>query len=224
MKKILALILVVSCVFALGSCKLVGKIFGKDVNEETPTLTDADIAPIQAKIDASVPETADVTVNFKSTLGTLESAYLVTYNTDGSATVNYTYEKFNQIGEGKDLITAVSGETTIGANGELTNAPEGIAAVEALTFDIALDASKLHSATVTSGILNAVVKAENTLAILGVNLGVDAKIVISIGTLGVSSIAISYTTDNGTVEIISTYTYYVAPAEDETEGEDGATE
>lgn len=223
MKKILALILVVSCVFALGSCKLVKKIFGKDV-DDAPTANEADIAPIQAKIDASVPETANVTVNFKSTLGTLESAYVVTYNTDGSATVNYTYEKFNQVGESKDFKTEFVGETTIGANGELTNAPEGIAAVEALTFDITLDASKLHYATVTSGILDAVVKAENTLAILGVELGVDAKLVISIGTLGVSSIAISYTTEGGTVEIISTYTYYVAPAEDETEGEDGATE
>ena len=223
MKKILALILVVSCVFALGSCKLVKKIFGKDV-DDAPTANEADIAPIQAKIDASVPETANVTVNFKSTLGTLKSAYLVTYNTDGSATVNYTYEKFNQVGESKDFKTEFVGETTIGANGELTNAPEGIASVEALTFDITLDASKLHYATVTSGILDAVVKAENTLAILGVELGVDAKLVISIGTLGVSSIAISYTTEGGTVEIISTYTYYVAPAEDETEGEDGATE
>lgn len=223
MKKILALILVVSCVFALGSCKLVKKIFGKDV-EDAPTANEADIAPFQAKIDASVPETANVTVNFKSTLGTLESAYLVTYNTDGSATVNYTYEKFNQVGESKDFKTEFVGETTIGANGELTNAPEGIASVEALTFDITLDASKLHYATVTSGILDAVVKAENTLAILGVELGVDAKLVISIGTLGVSSISISYTTEGGTVEIISTYTYYVAPAEDETEGEDGATE
>ena len=223
MKKILALILVVSCVFALGSCKLVKKIFGKDV-DDAPTANEADIAPIQAKIDASVPETANVTVNFKSTLGTLESAYIVTYNTDGSATVNYTYEKFNQVGESKDFKTEFVGETTIGANGELTNAPEGIASVEALTFDITLDASKLHYATVTSGILDAVVKAENTLAILGVELGVDAKLVISIGTLGVSSISISYTTEGGTVEIISTYTYYVAPEEDETEGEDGATE
>ena len=223
MKKILALILVVSCVFALGSCKLVKKILGKDV-DDAPTANEAEIAPFQAKIDASVPETANVTVNFKSTLGTLKSAYLVTYNTDGSATVNYTYEKFNQVGESKDFKTEFTGETTIGANGELTNAPEGIASVEALTFDITLDASKLHYATVTSGILDAVVKAENTLEILGVELGVDAKLVISIGTLGVSSIAISYTTEGGTVEIISTYTYYVAPAEDETEGEDGATE
>ena len=217
MKKILALILVVSCVFALGSCKL----FNRDNEEETetPVVTAAEIAPIQEKIDASVPETAKVTVDFTSALGTLESEYLVTYNTDGSAIVNYTYEKFNQIGESKELKTAVTGETTIGANGELRNPPEGIAAVEALTFDITLDAGKLYNATATSTLLNAVVKAENTLAILGVELGVDAKLVIAVGPLGVSSIAISYTTDNGTVEIISTYTYYVAPAEDETEGE-----
>jgi hypothetical protein len=217
MKKILALILVVSCVFALGSCKLVKKIFGKDT--ETPVVNAADITPIQEKIDASMPETATVTVHFKSTLGELNSTYVVTYNTDGTATVSYTYEKFNAIGEGKNAKDSFTGETVIGANGELTTPAEGIAAVEALTFDINLDASKLYSATVTSGILNAVVKAENTLAVLGVDLGVDANIIVTVGTLGVGSVAISYVTEDGEVEIVSTYTYYVAPEEEEGEGE-----
>lgn len=218
MKKILALILVVSCVFALGSCKFVKKIFGKD--PETPVVNAEDITPIQEKLDASMPETATVTVNFKSNLGELNSTYVVTYITDGTASVSYTYEKFNTIGESENVKDVFTGETVVGATGELTTPVEGIAAVEALTFDINLDSSKLYSATVNAGILNAVVKAENTLAVLGVELGVDANIIVTVGTLGVTSVAISYTTEEGAVEIISTYTYYVAPEEEEGEGEE----
>lgn len=208
MKKILALILAVCCVLTLVSCK--------KEKDETPVVNAEDIAPFQTKIDASMPETATVTVTFKSTLGTLNSEYLVTYNMDGSATVNYTYEKFNTL-DSDEFKSSHTGETTISTNGTLTSNPEGIASVEALTFDINLDPTKIYSATVTSGILSIVVKAENTQAVLGVNLGVDATVVISAGTLGVGSIAISYTTAEGSVDIVSTYTYYVEPEEEEAE-------
>ena len=214
MKKIRALILVISCVFTFASCKLINKITGKG---DDTVVNAADITPIQEKIDSSVPETATVTVSYKSSLGVLNSEYIVTYNTDGSASVSYTYEKFNAIGESTDAKSQLKGETVISATGELATPAEGIAAVEALTFDINLDASKLYSATVTAGILNAVVKAENTLAVLGVDLGVDANLVIAVGSLGVGSVSISYVTEEGTVEIISTYTYYVAPEEGEGE-------
>lgn len=208
MKKILALILAVCCVFTLASCR-------KD-EPETPVVNAEDIAPFQAKIDASFPETATVTVTFKSALGTLDSEYLVTYNMDGSATVAYTYEKFNTT-DSSEFKSTYEGQTNISTNGTLSSNPEGIASVEALTFDINLDPTKIYSATVTSGILSIVVKAENTEAVLGVNLGVDATVVISVGTLGVGSVAISYTTAEGTVDIVSTYTYYVEPEEEEAE-------
>lgn len=206
MKKILALLLVVCCVFALASCK--------KEEAEAPVVNAEDITPIQAKLDASMPETATVTVTFKSTVGTLNSEYFVTYNQDGTATVVYTYEEFNKISESSEFKSTHTGETTVLADGTLTANPEGIASVEALTFDINLDSTKIYSATVTSGILSIVVKAENTAAVLGVNLGVDATVVITTGSLGVGSIAISYTTAEGSVDIVSTYTYYVEPEEE----------
>lgn len=226
MKKILALILVISCVFALGSCKLVKKITGKDENkDQTPSIDTNALAGIQAKIDASVPETAHVTVAFTSSLGKLNSEYNVTYLTDGTATVTYSYEKFNTATAGSpdNFKEVLTGETAVLADGTLTSAPEGIASVEALTFDINLDSSKLYSATVTSGMLTATVKAENTAAVLGVDLGVDADIIITTGSLGVTSVAIHYVSASGPIEIVATYTYYVAPEEDpEAEGtEDG---
>ena len=208
MKKILALILAVCCVLSLASCKK---------EEEAPAVNAEDIAPFQSKIDASAPETATVTVTFKSALGTLDSEYLVTYSqVDGSATVVYTYEQFNTT-DSSEFKSTYEGQLTVNADGTLSKNPAGVASVEALTFDINLDPAKIYSATVTSGILSIVVKAENTAAVLGVNLGVDATVVISVGTLGVGSVAISYSTAEGSVDIVSTYTYYVEPEEEETE-------
>ena len=142
----------------------------------------------------------------------------MTYNEDGTATVVYTYEKFNSL-DSEEYKSAFSGTTTINADGTLTTPPAGIAAVEALSFDLNLDPAKLYSADLTAGVLSAVVKAENTAAVLGVALGVDAKLVVTVGSLGVGSVAVSYVTSDGEVEIISTYTYHVEEEEDEEDGD-----
>jgi len=209
MKKILALLLIVSCVFALGSCKLINKIKNKG-NDDGPGFDTDAVAAVQAKIDASVPQSANVTVTLKSVYGNVNGEYDVTYNADGSATVVYCYEKlnsFNADDPADDYKSSYSGTTTVGADGTVTDELGGTASVEAITFDINLDSSKLESATVQGSILNATVKAENTAAVLGVNIGADVNIVISTASVGVASVAISYTSSAGVVEISATYTY-----------------
>ena len=223
MKKILALILIVSCIFTLCSCGLFKKNDDNNDNDngsnntqtggddnsgnETPAIDVAAIAAIQAKIDASKPVTADITVPLEAALDDLLSEYNVTYNDDGTATVVYTYEKFNTFDEDSDEYkSSYSGTVTVGADGTVSG-DIGTASVEALTFDINLDTSKLATAEVVAGVLTATVKAANTASILGVNLGSDASIVVSTNASGVSFIAISYISAAGPVEIIATYTY-----------------
>ena len=223
MKKILALILIVSCIFTLCSCGLFKKNDDNNDNDngsnntqtggdnnsgnETPAIDVAAIAAIQAKIDASKPVTADITVTLEAALDDLLSEYNVTYNDDGTATVVYTYEKFNTFDEDSDEYkSSYSGTVTVGADGTVSG-DIGTASVEALTFDINLDTSKLATAEVVAGVLTATVKAANTASILGVNLGSDASVVVSTNASGVSFIAISYISAAGPVEIIATYTY-----------------
>ena len=223
MKKILALILIVSCIFTLCSCGLFKKNDDNNDNDngsnntqtggddnsgsETPAIDVAAIAAIQAKIDASKPVTADITVTLEAALDDLLSEYNVTYNDDGTATVVYTYEKFNTFDEDSDEYkSSYSGTVTVGADGAVSG-DIGTASVEALTFDINLDTSKLATVEVVAGVLTATVKAANTASILGVNLGSDASVVVSTNASGVSFIAISYISAAGPVEIIATYTY-----------------
>ena len=211
MKKIIALVLAVGCIFALASCK-------KKV--ENVDLVDREaVAAVQAKLDAAAPETAKITVVLDAELGTLNGTYDVTYDMeDGSATVVYSYDKFNEIGSGKDLKETVGPNTvTVSADGILSEEIGGVGAVEALTFDINLDPAKLISASYNANILTAKVKASFTKAVLGVAVASDVTVMISTTTLGIASITISYESSQGPVEIVATYTYYVAPEEEEGE-------
>ena len=222
MKKILALILLVSCILTLCSCGLLNnkknnnnadngsnntQTGGNTSGNNTPNVDTATVAAIQSKIDASKPVAADITVTLKAVLDELNSEYNVTYNEDGTATVVYTYEKFNSFDEDSDEYKSTyTGTVIVGADGTLTGDVDN-ASVEALTFDINLDVAKLATVEVVSGVLTATIKAANTASVLGVNLGSDASVVVSTNASSVVFIAISYNSVAGPVEIIATYNY-----------------
>lgn len=199
MKKIIALILVIGCVFALASCNLISGNNGGNTNDNKGT-----VAEIQSAIDASAPTKAKITVNLDSSLGTLNGAYNITYNEDGSATVNYSYEQFNLFSEDATKggeKTTISDTVTVSASGEINKPIHGAAAVEAVSFDINLDESKLASASVVAGVLTAKVEAANTEAVLGVAIGSDANLSITTGAGQITSAVITYTTESGPVTI-----------------------
>ena len=100
MKKIIALMLVVGCIFAFASCNLIPGFGTGDSGGDTGKVDNSEgIAAIQSAIDASAPDIAEISVVLDSSLGTLNGEYDVTYNEDGSAIVNYYYELFNSFGD-----------------------------------------------------------------------------------------------------------------------------
>ena len=97
MKKIIALLLVLGCIFVFASCDNNG---GKDNTDMGGVDISKAISDLQAALDASAPDAADITVVLESSLGNLNGSYNVVFNEDGTATVTYSYEKFNGF-EGK---------------------------------------------------------------------------------------------------------------------------
>ena len=200
MKKIIALILVIVCTLSLASCQF----FGNTDEPETPD-DSASIPDIQAKVDATAPKGADVTVTLKTTLGDLNGSYDVLYNEDGTATVNYSYEKFNTLGEGStELKSITTGTVTVTADGAV-NGDLGAEGLTAVSFELKLAADKLNSVVINAGVLSATVKAENTEAVLGVALTYDVQLVVTTGSTGVTSMSVAYTTGVGDVEIVTVY-------------------
>lgn len=202
MKKIVAFLLMICCVLALAACD-----DPSDDNNDKVDYSQA-ISDMQTVIDASAPAVADITVVLKSSLGDLNGSYNVVYNEDGTATVTYSYEKFNSFEDiSGELKSTYTGTTTVAADGTVTDSLGGTASVEAITFDVQLDESKLGSVVAGAAALNAKVKAADTKAVLGVEIGYDVDLVISSGKLGVTSVAISYDSASGPVEIVAVYTY-----------------
>ena len=168
------------------------------------------LSSVQSAIDSSAPKSADINVEFNSTLGKLEGEYDVVYNEDGTATVDYTYEKFNNF----DADTAVrdgvtsefSGTVVVAADGSVSGL-DGVASVEAVTFELNLNPDKISSYEAGSSILTAKVPASNTASVLGVAIDADVELVVTTGADRVTSVVMTYALTNGTVTITAVYHY-----------------
>ena len=203
MKKILALILAFGCIFAFASCAILG------LGGQTPAEQET-VATIQKAIDESAPVSASVDVKFESLLGELNGSYDVTYNNDGSATVVYSYERFNEFtldSVQDEFKSVINGTVTVSADGELSDEIGGVASVEAVTFDIDLKDEYFTSVSVSNSVLRGTIKSENTFDALGVDIMYDVDLTIFTGSGRVTSIVIAYESENGPIEISSLYRY-----------------
>ena len=197
MKRIIALLLALLCVFAFASCA---------TTPEGPT-TDgsASIADYNTAIAATTPAGARVTVTYENTAPeiTLEGQYDVVYNVDGTATVTYSYEKLNSIGA-DEMISTVEGTAEVGADGTVTGDLDKTVTAAA-TKKMNLDESKM-TYKISMGALDATIKAADTESILGVALPSDARLLMRITSDGkIGSFSILYTTSWGNASIVCIY-------------------
>lgn len=199
MKKIIAIVLIVGCLLAMTSCSL----FKKPVNHDS-------LSAVQSAIDSSAPKSADINVDFDTALGTLEGEYDVVYNENGSATVDYSYEKFNNFNTDTavrdEIKTTYEGTVEVGADGAVSGL-DGVASVEAVTFELNLSPDKLLEYTVNAGVFKGKVEAKNTEAVVGVFIDAEVNITITVGAERITSVVMTYELSNGSVEITAIYHY-----------------
>ena len=126
MKKILSIVLILGCMLALCSCGWIkdklgmggddgSSVAGLETFESAIANTNASFVKMESKV------TTDI--------GDLDSSITVTYNNDGSASIEYTYDKFNLIGEGAEdkLESIVNGTILRAADGTYSgDIPEGL--------------------------------------------------------------------------------------------------
>ena len=226
MKKIISLLLLIGCILSLASCDILfptpgGANGGTDLVVDIP----AAILNVQSKIDNADPDIVDISVVLKSALGDLNGEYNVVYTEDGNALITYSYELFNTFDDNSltdEIKSSYEGSVLVPSDELESSELGGFAAVEAVSFAIKLDESKMDSVVAVAGTLSFTVKAADTESVLGVKLVSDAKVVISTGTNGVTSIAITYVSASGPVEISSVYTYL--PEVEAEDGEETETE
>ncbi len=194
MKKIIALILALTCMLALASCDGAGA--DHKALEAYKTAVD-ETSPARATINIVY---TDLALNV-----TLNGSYQVEYNEDGTATVNYEYDKLNGIDSGSDeMVSTVSGTATVKADGTAEGDVDA-KVTAATTVKINLDPAKM-TYSVARGILTASVKAADTEAVLGVNLGSDVSMTMTVSDSGkIGSVSYNYLTANGTASVVCFY-------------------
>ena len=197
MKRIIAVLLLVTVVLALAAC---GKNNGLDFSEKKT------VEEYQAAIDKTSPKEVKIDVTYENTApaATLKGQYNVTYNVDGTATVKYTQEKLNAIGEGDGMTRIEEGTVEVGINGELSGAIDSVVVIPSVK-KLNLTAAT-YDYSISMDILNATVKAADTKAVFGVNLGSDAILIMSVTSEGkIGSYSLSYATPEGKASIVCIY-------------------
>ena len=198
MKRIIALILVLVTALAISSCSLFAKDLG--TTDGSATIEDYNDA-----IKNTTPNKVTILTEYQNINPeiTLSGEYIVTYNVDGTATVNYSYESLAPIGS-ESLMEVKSGTAEVSSNGKVTGSLDKLVAAT-VAKQVQLNKKKMEY-TISMGVLNAVVKAEDTQKILGTAIGADASIDMRITDDGkIGSYSINYATSTGMAYIICIY-------------------
>ena len=178
MKKIISIVLVLTCLLALASCDLFGGSNGA----------------FQTAIDNTNPKDIIVDASVETELGDLTSSFEIHFNDDGSAVIEYTTEKFNKIGEGDgELKSTIAGTITKAADGTYSGDTEAVD-VSGIVAGAKIDVSAMKDYTVNEAgdVLTANVAAADTAAVLGSALSYDVVVKISLAGDAIEYIDITF--------------------------------
>lgn len=180
MKKILTLILVLTCAFALFAC-------GEDA---APVYTE-EAADFITAFGATTVSSLKVTVTADTAEGTLTSTYTTVYNADKTGTMTYSIETIPGLDSTEDL-EVLTGTITCDASGKWSDeAISGKLGATGVKFDI--DSSVIKNYTIDGNTLAITVPAVDTQSVIGYAVGSDALISVIKADGKIASITLTYT-------------------------------
>ena len=191
MKKLLIVLLALTCAFTMFSC---GKYAFLDDFEEAIANTN--------------PTAIEVQMTSDTALGTLAASFKTTYAEDGSFVIEGSYEKFNASTEGNedDVKTVIPVKITCDKDGKYSDGGAFSGANPAAT-GVKLVLNKKMGAKVSEdgNVLTATVKAGRTEDIFGIAYATDVTLVITKNDGKIISYTMEYATDYGYDRIICNY-------------------
>lgn len=195
MKKILTFLLVIACVFSMAACTPGGG---------GATL---DVTAFKTAVSATNPTNVEITTKLETEIGDLNGEFDVTYAADGSATIEYSYEKFNALAAGvTEAKSTLTGTVTLNADGSYSDGGTLVGNVSAAGgFTLNLDTAKLKDGEVSGNTLTATVEKANTEAVLGVAIDADVEMILTKSDTAIVSLVITYTTTAGPATITCSY-------------------
>lgn len=205
MKKLLAVLIAVSCLLCVVSCNQT------PTTPEIPT-SDGGVSFsefVAAANDTTAPKSSVVTIKLESDYGTLKSVLTVDYAADGSSVIVYKGQRYGMLSQGESHIVDEDPITvTCDANGNYSDGGELVGNVVASgAFALNLVEGKLRDAKIEGSILYATVFSVDTFDVLGINLGTTASIAVSIKSGKIGSLSVAYRDGADKINVECEYTY-----------------
>ena len=218
MKKLLAMLLVLSSIFCIFSCNNGNTNDDGDDNQGN-NHTNAPEIPVSeggvsfAEFVAALSSMSSVkTSSVKTTFisegkGQLESVFNIAYNSDGSATVEFTKDRYGDLSADEDMIvTEGPFVAQCDKNGNYTLDGELAGNVIASgAYALNLDQYKLNDARIEGNVLYATVFSTDTEAVLGVKIAATVSISVVVQSGKIASLSAEYTKDDNQVKVKCDY-------------------
>ena len=228
MKKIVALLLALTVVFALASCSGAKDPCEKHVDddndkicdvcqekiEETPAAQGLKVADFAQAMKGTNASRVEISIIETSELGSLAAKYIVTFGSGDSASIYYEREAWDvsdNVFDGENSGKIKKSGTVQYANGAYSGDMSGAAdSVAKLALD--LDESKLASVTIigsaaSGSTMSAAVPRAHSAEILGVQLAGDTTLSVTMraGAKSISAFTLSYVANGQTVAFSALY-------------------
>ena len=177
MKKILSVILLLSCLLTVCSCSFIKDKLGIGGSA-------TGIKAFENAIKDCNASNVDVKTVVETELGSLTSTIKATYREDGSAVITYTEEKWNDaLSATEDLKTVTTYTFNRAADGTYTgDVPEGLD-FASITASAAINLASIEDAAVineASDVLTVTVPSANTAEVFGSAFSKDVNLEISL--------------------------------------------
>ena len=171
--------------------------------------TKASLKNFTKAVESTTPASVTGTVEVTTVFGPLKATFTAVIAEDGSFTLNYSYEQFN------DLATGGAGDVTSNKNGTVTYkdgaySDSSLAAkipANATAAKLKLDAKKMtYNISADGNVLTAAIKAADTASVLGVAYDGDVSLVVTKNEGKIVSFTLSYTVaETGNVLVVCNY-------------------
>ena len=205
MKKLIAMLIALSCVFCTVSCDNNG-------GTKPPSIPTSDGGAsfsefVKAASEMNAVKTASIETTLENaTKGELVSLLNITYQDDGSSVVEYSIDRYGDLSANEEFIETDIGRVECDANGNYVGANDTVGNVIANgAFALNLDEYKLNDAKIEGNMLYAKVFSDDTAAVLGVNIKATVSIIVVIADGKITALSAEYEKDGNRVNVKCQY-------------------
>ena len=206
MKKLIAMIIALSCILCVFSCDMSsGGTHAPQIPEANGGVSFAEF--VSAVAGMSSVKTSVIKTTFISPgKGELNSVFNITYNADGSSVIVYTSQRFGDVEAEEDYIVT-DGPFTVecDANGNYTVGGDVYNVIASGAYSLNLDSNKLYDSRIEGNVLYTTVFSTDTQAVLGVAIPATVALSVVINNGKVSSVSADYVKNGNYVKVKCEY-------------------